>query len=106
MCKILLSLLGDLNAKAPGVAVSSYITMDSIALIPNILFTIKGETNTRGGKAHDNIIFQSNHTVEYSNSSGVYAFWTDYGLSEDDGFRISDHRLVWEKFRIDLGDGD
>ena len=50
-------LLGDLNAKAPGVTAGSYITMDSIALIPNIIFTIKEETNTRGGKAYDNIIF-------------------------------------------------
>lgn len=99
-------LLGDFNAKAPGVTAGSYITMDSIATIPNILFTIKEETNTKGGRAYDNIILQSNYTTEYANSSGVYAFWTDYGLSEDDGFRISDHRLVWAKFRIDLEDDD
>ena len=93
-------LLGDLNAKAPGVAAGSYITMDSIALIPNIVFTIKEETNTRGGRSYDNIIFQGNYTTEYSDSCGVYAFWEDYGLSEDDGFRVSDHKLVWAKFRI------
>ena len=99
-------LLGDLNAKAPGVTVGSYITMDSIATIPNIVFTIMKETNTRGGKAYDNIIFQANYTVEYSDSAGVYVFWIDYNLTEDDGFRISDHRLVWAKFRIDLADDD
>jgi len=99
-------LLGDLNAKAPGVSAGSYITMDAIATIPNIVFTIMEETNTRGGKAYDNIIFQGNYTVEYGDSSGVYAFWVDYSLSEDDGFRISDHRLVWAKFRIDLADDD
>ncbi len=99
-------LLGDLNAKAPGVTAGSYITMDSIALIPNIVFTINEETNTRGSKSYDNIIFQSNYTAEYSDSCGVYAFWIDYNLSEDDGFRISDHRLVWAKFRIDLADDD
>ena len=99
-------LLGDLNAKAPGVTAGSYITMDSIATILNIVFTIKEETNTRGGRAYDNIIFQGNYTAEYSDSCGVYAFWTDFGLTEDDGFRISDHRLVWTKFRIDLTDDD
>jgi len=99
-------LLGDLNAKAPGVTAGSYITMDSIALIPNIVFTIKEETNTRGGRSYDNIIFQDNYTAEYSDSCGAYAFWIDYNLSEDDGFRISDHRLVWAKFRIDLADDD
>jgi len=99
-------LLGDLNAKAPGVTAGSYITMDSIATIPNILFTIMEETNTRGGRSYDNVIFQSNYTVEYSDSCGVCAFWTDCGLTEDEGFSISDHRLVWAKFRIDLEDDD
>jgi len=99
-------LLGDLNAKAPGVTAGSYITMDSIATIPNIVFTIMEETNTRGGKAYDNIIFQSNYTSEYSDSCGVYAFWMDFGLTEDQGFSISDHRLVWAKFRIDIEDDD
>ena len=88
-------LLGDLNAKAPGATADSYITMDAIATIPNIVFTIMEETNTRGGKAYDNIIFQDNYTAEYSDFCGVYAFWIDFSLSEDDGFRISDHRLVW-----------
>ncbi len=99
-------LLGDFNAKAPGVIVGSYITMDSIALIPGIIFTIREETNTRGGRAYDNIIFQDDYTVEYSDSSGVYVFWTDYGLTEDEGFGISDHRVVWAKFKITLPDDD
>jgi len=62
-----------LSPKAPGVIVGSYITMDSIANIPNIVFTIR-ETNTKGEKAYDNIIFQSNFTCEYSDSSDVHAF--------------------------------
>ncbi len=99
-------LLGDLNAKAPGATAGSYITMDSIATIPNIVFTIMEETNTRGGKAYDNIIFQGNYTAEYSDSSGVYAFWADFGLTKNEGDKVSDHRLVWAKFKIDLVDDD
>jgi len=89
-----------------GVSAGSYITMDAIATISNIIFSINEETNTRGGKAYDNIIFQSNYTSEYSGSSGVYTFWTDYGLDEDGGFTISDHKLVWAKFVVSGVDDD
>ena len=99
-------LLGDFNGKAPGVTVGSYITMDAIAQIPNILFTINEETNTRGGKAYDNIIFQDNYTAEYSKLSGVNTFWLPYGLDEDQGFAIPDHKLVWASFNIPDVDDD
>jgi hypothetical protein len=99
-------LLGDFNGKAPGVIAGSYITMDAIAQIPNIIFTINEETNTRGGKAYDNIIFQNNYTTEYSNLSGVNTFWLPYGLNEDQGFAISDHKLVWAMFNIPDTDDD
>ena len=46
------------------------------------------------------IIFQSNYTSKYLGSSGVYTFWTDYGLDENGGFTISDHKLVWAKFVV------
>jgi len=91
---------------APGTDAASYITMDSIAIIPNISFAINEETNTRGGKAYDNIIFQSNYTVEYLDTAGVYTFWSEYGLTEDEGFRISDHKLVWAAFYIKNQDDD
>jgi len=99
-------LLGDFNGKAPGVTVGSYITMDAIAQIPDIIFTINEETNTRGGKAYDNIVFQSNYTTEYSDSAGVNTFWLSYGLDEDQGFAISDHKLVWAVFDIRQTDDD
>ena len=99
-------LLGDFNGKAPDVIAGSYITMDTIAQIPNIIFTINEETNTRGGKAYDNIIFQDNYTSEYSNSSGVNTFWLPYGLEEDQGFSISDHKPVWAVFNIPDTDDD
>ena len=99
-------LLGDFNGKAPGVAAGSYITMDAIAQIPNIIFTINEETNTRGGKAYDNIIFQNNYTTEYSNLSGVNTFWLPYELNEDQGFSISDYKLVWATFNIPGRDDD
>lgn len=99
-------LLGDFNGKAPGVTAGSYITIDAIAQIPNIIFTINEETNTRGGRAYDNIIFQGNYTTEYSGSSGVSTFWLPYGLDEDQGFAISDHKLVWAVFNIPQTDDD
>lgn len=99
-------LLGDFNGRAPGVTAGSYITMDAIAQIPNIIFIINEETNTRGGRAYDNIIFQGNYTTEYSGSSGVSTFWLPYGLDEDQGFRISDHKLVWAVFNIPPTDDD
>ena len=99
-------LLGDFNGKAPGVTAGSYITMDAIAQIPDIIFTINEETNTRGGMAYDNIIFQENYTTEYSGSSGVNTFWLPYGLDEDQGFAISDHKLVWAVFNVSQTDDD
>ncbi len=99
-------LLGDFNAKAPGVSVGSYITMNAIAGISNIVFTILEETNTRGGRAYDNIIFQGNYTAEYANQSGVYTFWTSYGLTEDQGYAISDHKPVWARFTTSGSDDD
>jgi hypothetical protein len=99
-------LLGDFNGKAPGVSAGSYITMDAIAQIPGITFAINEETNTRGGKAYDNIIFQDNYTREYSDSEGVRTFWLPYGLDEDQGFAISDHKLVWAVFNIPQTDDD
>lgn len=99
-------LLGDFNAKAPGVSASSYFTMDAFSSIPNIVFTINEETNTRGGKAYDNIIFQGNYTSEYAETSGVNTFWLTYGLTEDEGFAISDHKLVWAEFNIASPDDD
>ncbi len=99
-------LLGDFNGKAPGVTSSSYITMDAMAQISDIVFTINEETNTRGGKAYDNIIFQGNYTSEYSDAAGVNTFWLPYGLTEDEGFSISDHKLVWAEFDIPSTDDD
>jgi len=98
--------LGDFNAKAPGVEAGSYITMTAFQTISDIVFTINDETNTRGGKAYDNIIFQSGSTSEYSGNSGVVTFWEPYQLNEDQGFRISDHKPVWAEFITSLPDDD
>jgi endonuclease/exonuclease/phosphatase family metal-dependent hydrolase len=99
-------LLGDLNARATESPYKSYTTLDSMDSIPGIKFTILGETNTKGGKSYDNIIFQENHTREYADSAGVDAFWEDFDLSVSDGFKISDHRPVYVLFYTDLEDDD
>ncbi len=59
--------------------------MTSIAEISNMHFCIEGITITAGGKSYDNIIFQSNYTSEYSNSSGLYNFWQEQGLTKEFG---------------------
>ena len=99
-------LLGDFNAKSPATSVDSYFTMDVFNEIDEIVFAINDETNTRGGKAYDNIIFNGNYTSEYSGTSGVLIFWEDFGLDEDQGFRISDHKPVWAEFNISNSDDD
>ena len=64
------------------------------------------ETNTRGGKAYDNIIFQGSTTTEYTGNSGVVTFWEPFNLTEDQGFRISDHKPVWAEFYTSYSDDD
>ncbi len=99
-------LLGDFNAKAPGTSAGSYATMTDLATVPNIFFAFYEVTNTKGTKAYDNIIFQSNYTTEYTNESGVYDFWTPEGLTQDEGSAISDHRSVWARFSTSGVDDD
>ena len=99
-------LLGDFNARAPGTTAGSYATMTDLATIPSMTFLINTDTNTRGGRAYDNILFQSSHTTEYSGEAGVHTFWPDYNLTEDEGFAISDHKPVWAKFVISETDDD
>ena len=99
-------LLGDFNAKAPGTSASSYATMTDLATVPNIIFAFHEVTNTKGTKAYDNIIFQSNYTAEYAGESGVYDFWTPEGLTQNTGSGISDHRPVWARFNTSGADDD
>ena len=98
-------MLGDFNAKSPDSQFDSYITMTSIASIPNIYFAIDWETNTRGGRSYDNIIFQSNYTSEYLNS-GINRFEDDFDLTNDEAFSISDHLPIWATFKVDNPDDD
>lgn len=99
-------MLGDFNANAPNSQFEGYIEMSSIDEISNIFFCIEDETNTAGGKSYDNIIFQSNYTSEYSNSSGVYIFWQIHNISLELGKKISDHLPVWASFKISGNDDD
>jgi len=98
-------MLGDFNAKSPNSQFNSYITMTAIAEIPNINITINGETNTRGGKSYDNIVFQSNYTSEFLNA-GINRFEDSFNLTNDEAYRISDHLPVWATFKVDNPDDD
>jgi len=96
-------LLGDFNACSPGSEIDGYIEMTSLEVIQNIYFAIEGETNTRGGKSYDNIIFQSSYTSEFVNS-GINVFEAEYNLTNDEAFGVSDHLPVWAIFNIDNDD--
>jgi len=98
--------LGDFNGKSPGTLAGSYCTMTEFSNMPGIVFAINEETNTKGGRAYDNIIYNENYTSEATQADGVDVFWESYGLTVDEAFRISDHKPVWATFRTDIKDDD
>jgi endonuclease/exonuclease/phosphatase family metal-dependent hydrolase len=84
-------LLGDLNVDENH--------LGELGRLPNIVWAISGrKTNTRRTKAYDNIIFDKRATVEYHGRSGVFDLPGEFGLSQDEALRVSDHLPVWAVF--------
>lgn len=86
-------LLGDLN-------VDEY-HLGELGGVPNVVHAISGvETNTRGTKSYDNILFDRQATTEFAGSWGVLNLMAEYGLTVDGALKVSDHLPVWAEFGL------
>ncbi len=83
-------LLGDLNV--------SDTQLGRLGEIPGIVWAISGQpTNTRLTKTYDNLIWHAN-TTEFTGRSGVLNMMTEFGLSQEQALKVSDHLPVWAEF--------
>ncbi len=84
-------LLGDLN-------VDEY-HLGRLGQLPGIANAISGTTtNTRRNKMYDNLVFDGRHTGEFTGRTGVLDLMVEFGLSEDEALKVSDHFPVWAEF--------
>lgn len=84
-------LLGDLNA--------DYRRLGELGQLPGLAWAISGEpTNTRRSKSYDNILFDRRTTNEFTGQAGVLDLLDEFGLSEEEALRVSDHMPVWAEF--------
>lgn len=83
-------LLGDLNVNEK--------KLGRLGEIPGIMWAISGQpTNTRLTKTYDNLIWHQ-QTAEFTGHSGVLNMMAEYGLSEEQALKVSDHLPVWAEF--------
>lgn len=84
-------LLGDLNA--------DYRHLGELGQLPGITWAIAGEpTNTRRTKSYDNLLFDSRTTNEFTGQVGVVNLMEEFGLSEEEALKVSDHLPIWAEF--------
>lgn len=84
-------LLGDLNVDTGG--------LRELGQIPGMV-TIAGDikTNTTRSKTYDHILIDQVTTREFTGKFGVLDLQADFGLSEEQAIRVSDHLPVWAEF--------
>ncbi len=84
-------LLGDLN-------VDEY-HLGRLGRLPGIAWVVSDvTTNTRRTKSYDNLVFNRQATAEYTGRWGVMNLMDEYGLSEAQALKVSDHLPVWAEF--------
>ena len=84
-------LLGDLNVPANRLRELGQIPgVESIA--PNL------KTNTRRTKTYDHILIDRNLTTEFTGRFGVLDIQKQFGISEEEALKISDHLPLWAEF--------
>lgn len=86
-------LLGDFNADERH--------FRQLGQVPNLGHVIADHvTNTRETHQYDNILFDSQATVEFTGRGGVLNFREVYKLSLEDALLVSDHFPVWAEFSV------
>jgi endonuclease/exonuclease/phosphatase family metal-dependent hydrolase len=84
-------LLGDLNVDPRG--------LRELGQIPGIV-TIAGDikTNTLRTETYDHILIDRQTTREFTGRFGVLDLQTEFGLSQEEAIKISDHIPLWAEF--------
>jgi len=86
-------LLGDLNV--------SYKKLGKLGRLPGIAWVIHGQpTNTRGSKSYDNLVYDQRRTIEITGRGGVVDLMAEFGLTQTQALRVSDHLPVWAEFVV------
>jgi endonuclease/exonuclease/phosphatase family metal-dependent hydrolase len=86
-------LLGDLNA--------SPSQLGKLGTLPGIAYAIPGTpTNTRKTKSYDNVLFDRRATREFLGQASVLDVMHEYGLTQEQALKLSDHLPVWAVFSM------
>jgi len=87
-------LLGDFNAN------ESHLRQ--LGQVAGLVKVVTGQTptNTLRSAQYDNILFHSAATTEFTGRGGVYDFFRDFNLTQDQAQRVSDHMPVWAEFSV------
>ena len=96
-------LVGDFNREPDDL--KSYGQLRSITSMIS-LFDLPLKSHVEDTSLYDNIWFQSDHTREYKDISGIDRFdETDFGNDDSQAkLAVSDHRPVWAEFRTTQDD--
>jgi len=84
-------LLGDLNVDEDH--------LGQLGRLPNIAWVVSGRnTNTRGTKSYDNVVFDRRTTAEFTGYWGIVDLLAEFNLTLEQALEVSDHLPVWAEF--------
>lgn len=86
-------MLGDFNVNDK--------KLGELGKLPNMSWVVSDEkTNTRQTQSYDNILFNRRATSEFTGNWGILNLMAEFGLSQEQALKISDHMPVWAEFSI------